>query len=142
MRTKVFIDSSFWIALIDKSDALHIQAANLINNPKWSNWIFFTSDSVLSECLTRLKKKINSKAAETFYRFIHQYQIKNILTVYHSDESIFKKAYAIFRSNPLSTFTFTDASNVAFMKTRKIHWLITFDQDFRKIKPKVKVLPS
>lgn len=142
MRTKVFIDSSFWIALIDNSDSLHTQAATMVNNPKWLNWNFFTSDSVLSECLTRLKKKINGKAAETFYRFIRRYQAKNILTVYHSGESVFKKAYAIFKSNPLSTFTFTDAHIIALMKTRKIHLLVTFDQDFRKTKPKVKVLPS
>ena len=131
MKSKVFIDSSFWIALIDNSDSLHTQATNLVNNPKWSNWNFFTSDSVLIECLTRLKKKINCRAAETFYRFILRYQLKNILTVYHSDESIFKKAYVIFKSNPLSTFTFTDAHIVALMKTRKTHLLITFKDIFQ-----------
>lgn len=142
MKTKVFIDSSFWIALVDKSDSSHTQAINLTKTDKWPKWEFFTSDYITNECLTRLKRKIGSKTAISFYKFIVKYKTRGILTILQLNENIFEKSYIIFKRNPLpKTFGFTDASTVALMKIHKINYLLTFDQDFQKIKPRIKILP-
>lgn len=141
MKTKIFVDSSFWIALFDESDSSHPKA-NKFSNEKPFRYLLFSSDYVLDECLTRLKKKTGAEDVFNFYESILKKKNKKTLTILQTTRRIFNRAYKIFKNNPtLKTFSFTDASIVALMKTHQIKGLLTFDQDFKKIRPNVQVLP-
>lgn len=141
-RTKLFVDSAFWIAFFDRSDSNHRKAKSLAQQNLNSYLPFSTSDYVLDECLTRIKRKVNTEASFLFYNLILEKIRRNSLNVLQTTKEVFDKAYKIFKNNPTSkSFSFTDASIVALMKVHQIRSLLTFDQDFKKIKPKVQVLP-
>ena len=142
MRTKIFVDSSFWIALVDKSDSSYQKAKKLLKKKEISQAILVTSDHILDECLTRIKRKVGAKFSFLFYKLILDGENQKILKILQTTKRIFKEAYRIFENNPLpKSFSFTDATTIALMKAHKIEALVTFDQDFKKIKPKIQVLP-
>lgn len=142
MKSKIFVDSSFWLALFNKEDALHKQALSFSQDKKFLQAALFTSDHVLDETLTRLKKKVNAKSAFLLFEALQRKIKEDRLTFLFTTHEIFNKAYKIFKNNPLpKSFSFTDATIVALVKAHKINTLLTFDEDFKKIKPKIHVLP-
>ena len=142
MKTKIFIDSSFWLAFFNQEDALHQKALSFSQNKKFSQSTLITADHVIDEVLTRLKKKVDAKAALLFYEILQRKIQEGSLVFLLTTQEILDRAYKIFKNNPSpKTFSFTDAIIVALIKTHKIKNLLTFDQDFKKIKPKIKVLP-
>lgn len=142
MRSKIFVDSSFWLAFFNEEDVLHKRAVSAFQNNKVSSASLFTSDYVVDETLTRLKRRLNPDIFFSFFkRFLNKLKNSKI-KLFLTDQDEFDKTCWVFRKNPLpKTFSFTDASIVAAMKIHKIGYLLTFDQDFQKIRPKVKILP-
>lgn len=142
IRTKIFIDSSFWLAFFNQEDALHQKALSFSQEKKFSLSILVTADYVIDETLTRLKKKVDAKAASLFYEALQRKIKEGGLTFFLTTQEVFDKAYEIFKKNPIpKSFSLTDAVVVAQMRAHKIGVLLTFDQDFKKIKPKTQVLP-
>lgn len=142
MKIKVFVDASFWIALVDTSDSSHKKAEAFLKRKGSLRLNFFTSDYVIDECLTRLKKKVGAKSAFSLYDVILKKKDEKTLTILQTTKEVFDRIYKIFKNNLTpKSFSFTDASIVALMKAHKIKNLLTFDSDFRKIKPKIQVLP-
>ena len=139
-KIKIFVDCSFWLAFANKEDILHQQSLSFAQNKRVSQAILFTSDHVVDETLTRLKKKVSARAAFLFYEALQRKMKENNLTLLLINQETFNKAYKIFKNNPIpKSFSFTDAGIVALMKAHKIKTVLTFDEDFKKIKPKIQV---
>lgn len=142
MKSKIFIDSSFWLAFINKEDALHQKSLLLSQNKRIAQAEFFTSDYVIDESLTRLKKKAGAKLAFLLFESLQKKIKEGSLTLLLTNKKFFNKAYKIFKNNPLpKSFSFTDATIVALMKAHRVNTLLTFDEDFKEIKPKSQILP-
>lgn len=140
IKNLIFVDSSFWIASAVKTDHFHKQAIELLTIPFQENNLFSTSDFVLDETLTRLKRKVGARAANKFYQLVQNKEKKRQLYVYRLTKTLFHKAYVIFNEHPtLKSFSFTDATIIAIMKKYNIDTLLTFDADFRKVG--IKILP-
>lgn len=142
MKTKLFVDSSFWLALFNEEDALHQKSVSFSQSKKFSRAVLFTSDYVIDETLTRLKKKVGAKEAFLLFESLQRKIKEDNLELIFTTRAVFNQAYKIFKNNPSPrSFSFTDASIVSIMKTHQIKSLLTFDQDFKEIRPKVQVLP-
>ena len=140
---RLFLDTSALVAMEDLDDANHKRAMEFREKIRSGDTIFrslMTSNYVVDETLTRLKKKVSARAAFLFYEALQRKMKENNLTLLLINQETFNKAYKIFKNNPIpKSFSFTDAGIVALMKAHKIKTVLTFDEDFKKIKPKIQV---
>lgn len=132
-----FIDASVWIALILKKDSLHQQAIELTRKILTFQNKIYTSDYILDESLTRIKRKDEGVTAKKFLNNLPALKT----TILYTNKSLFQKTIKIFNqhSKPKS-FSFTDAHIIASMKHNKIKNLLSFDQDLQKIAQKYKIV--
>lgn len=138
----MFVDSSFWLGFVNQEDSLYTKAVSFSQSEEFLQAILFTSNYVIDETLTRLKNKVGAKAAFSFFESLQRKIKQRNLTLLFAAEESFNRTYRIFKNNPSpKSFSFTDATIMALMRIHQIKNLLTFDQDFRKIKPKVKILP-
>jgi len=134
--SKYFIDASVWIAFIVEADSLHQKAQHLLKKTLNSNTQILTSDYVLDETLTRIKRKKDGQASKEFLSGIFDQKTQVIFT----SKILFKKTITFFNKHPQSkSFSFTDASILATMKHHKIKNLLTFDRDLQSIAKKHKI---
>ena len=142
MRTaKIFIDASVWIAFTVETDSLHVQAKNIFNDLlKQKSIQFYTSDYIIDETATRIKKKKDGSGAKLFLQQLMDVFKKRKIEIIFISKILFDKSVRIFNRYPEpNTFSFTDASIVSVMRHYKIKTLLTFDRDFKKLERKLKI---
>jgi predicted nucleic acid-binding protein len=130
----VFLDSGFFIALLNSRDQKHTEAKNILFRlKKKATETRITTDYVLDEVVTTLwgtthRKDIVQKA----YGLICETPAFITLKYFPKEEieSAWSKwiNYAEFPKHPLS---FTDCTILAYMEKQQIDSLITFDSEFK-----------
>ena len=130
---KYFLDTSFILALVLDSDSNHNKAVKLKHVLSEE---CFINNNVLNEVLTFIGRKINvSSAKELYYNLIDSFEVLNeysILNYTSENFKIFEK-YVGINSNK-SKLSFTDSSIILTMKEFNIPNLISFDNEFKKVK--------
>lgn len=124
---KIFLDSSFLIALINKKDSLHNKAleyVELIENNEC-----YISNLVINEVVTIIGNKINLEVAissfeliTSVFNVINEYDIKNFN--YNT-----MRIYETYNTK----LSFTDSSIILLMNKLNISDLICFDKEFKKV---------
>lgn len=129
---KIFLDTSFIIALIIDSDSNHekaIKLKHILNEECYIN------NNVLNELLTLFGRKLGIHSTkEVYYNLIDSFEILNEYSIsnYNSENfKIFEK-YVGKESNK-TKLSFTDSSIILTMKEFNITNLVSFDKDFQKI---------
>ena len=130
----VFLDSGFFIALLNKRDAKHSEAQDILIRLKEKSGGFrMTTDYVLSEVISALwgsthRKEIVKKA----YHLICK--TPKFVTLKHFPREQIESTWqtwinlAEYPKRPLS---FTDCSILIFMESQKIEYLVSFDSEFK-----------
>jgi predicted nucleic acid-binding protein len=91
---KQFVDTGAFIAITDKSDQYHSRAAAYFLKLLKLRHPLLTTNFVLDETYTRLKRKLGSKASITFGDEIRKSdQLETIIV----DRETERKAWAIFK---------------------------------------------
>ncbi|MCL4392796.1 PIN domain-containing protein [Patescibacteria group bacterium] len=126
---KSFIDSNVYISILNEEESTHIQSLELLNTLKSQKSELFTSNYIISECLTVLSKKFNHKTAVVFENDIYSGNTK-ILMPTREIEDI---ARTIFRKEINKDISYIDCTNIAFCIRYKLDQLITFDKELIKL---------
>jgi hypothetical protein len=123
---KVFIDTSAFCALTIPKD-IHNQRAKAIYKqlPK-AKTTFYTSDYVLDEVYTLLKKRGNHATAIKFMDSIS----KSNLIVLRVSENTEEAAKTIFRRNDDTRLSFTDCTSFALINEYNLDAVFAFDNHF------------
>lgn len=129
MENKVFIDSSIFVALLNKNDSLHKKAIEAIKNIKESGLEPITSNFVLNEVITVLSLRVSKKIALFFANFI--YLRDSILDVIKVDEKIENKAVDYLKNTKSKNISFCDCATLAILDLFQIKNIATFDKDFK-----------
>ena len=124
----VLIDSNVFIAYYNARDENHEKAKNIISDiisGKYGK--SFSSDYIFDEsttvCLMRTKSLEATKK-------LGEYLFNSEITLLRVTEIIFANAWKIFCGS--GKMSFTDCTNVSFLKTYGISHLATFDKEFKK----------
>lgn len=126
MKYRLFIDTSAFFAIMIKSDRNHKIAMEIFKKiPAYYNSI--TSEPVLSETLTLLKRKFGIHIAGEFGDIIIQSPNLDILYV---DAYIFNKGMEILKKYWDQDFSFTDCLSFALLKKENIDKVFGFDKHF------------
>ena len=129
---KYFLDSSFILALIIKTDENHEKAVELFDIIDQDCYI---NHNLLNEVLTLTGRKIDIFAAkELFYTLIDNFTLLNEYSIAEYNENtflIFEKY--IGENSKKAKFSFTDSSIILTMKEFGINKLVSFDKEFKRV---------
>lgn len=129
----VFIDSSAWISYNIINDSNHDQAATIFLSVRTKP--LFISFFIISEVITKVRKIVGQKEANTLYQQFKKLEKRERLTILSINRDIIEEAVELLQKHPTpNTFSLTDATNIILMQQYKIPTLFSFDRDFKKLK--------
>ena len=129
---KYFLDSSFILALIIKTDENYEKALELID---LFNEDCYINQNVLNEVLTLVGRKIDISAAkEVYYTLIDNFILLNEYSIgeYNGNNFAIFEKYAGINSKKTKV-SFTDSSIILTMKEFGIKNLVSFDKEFKRV---------
>jgi predicted nucleic acid-binding protein len=121
----IFIDSTFFIALVLKDDQWHEQALKLI--PQLDEADKLISEFIISETVTMVGSRSGGKAGKLVYEYIME-----SCNIHRQDKSAYDTVIKTYLKYD-GTLSFTDASTVEIMKFFNINEIASFDSDFDKV---------
>ena len=126
---KIFIDSDAFIALLNKNDALHLRAVEVLSKIENHQELeLYTAWDVIDEVATKTSYYISKKQAKDFLKYIES--IKTNI-VYPTPE-LSSLARQMFNSIKSKNVSMTDCMNCVIVKQLKIDYIFSFDKDYQK----------
>jgi predicted nucleic acid-binding protein len=127
MNKKIFIDTSAWYALADANDRNHASAKAFIYQALDIYDHFATSNCVIGETYTLMRRRLGYKEA---WEFIKSIKSSPRLEIIFINEEIERGAYKILRHFKDQDFSYVDGVSFAVMKDRKIKEAFAYDEHF------------
>ena len=125
--TRIFADTSYWIALFNPRDALHGRA--VIAARRCSHHPMVTSEMVLVEFLNGFSDRgprVRAAAAKA----VEALRNRPDLTVVPQTSDQFEKAFHRYKERPDKTWSITDCASFLIMEEEGIEAALTYDQHF------------
>lgn len=127
----ILLDTSFIVSFYNTKDQNHEKAKSVMDKLlKGSYGEFYITDYIFDECATVMLARLKDVEKTTFIGE----DIKNIVNILKIDENCFDESWKTFKNQKNTLLSFTDCSTLSVMVDRRIIYLATFDQDFKKIK--------
>jgi predicted nucleic acid-binding protein len=121
----IFVDSSFFVALVDRKDQWHPAAKAVL--PVLADETIIISDMIIAESVTIIGRRSGGKTGEQLY---HYFMDNCDLVI--MDEKILKGSMSVFLHYD-GTLSVADAASVFIMKKKNIDRILSFDTDFDKV---------
>ena len=123
---KIFVDSSFLIALVNENDSLHDKSLEYVDLIEKNDC--YISNLVINEVITVIGNKIDLETAlsafdliNDIFHVINEYEIKD----FNSNTMLIYEKHG-------TKLSFTDCSIIVDMHYHKIENLLSFDKEFKK----------
>lgn len=126
LRTSIFVDTSAFFALADRTDRFHNLA---IRSVEANECLLLTSNFVVFETITLIRMRLGHEPAVKFGRRLLNEAVTPIIRVTSADE---RKAWETFRRWHDKRFSFVDCTSFALMQRLGIQTAFAFDDDFRR----------
>lgn len=126
MRSATFIDTSYFLALVNSRDKYH-QIANRVAKEVLPP--FVTSDAVLFE--------LGNALAQPPRRALGMFALQQIssdvgIEIVHVDPDLFAQTIAFYNSRPDKGWGLTDCSSFVIMQERNLRDVLTADKHFEQ----------
>jgi predicted nucleic acid-binding protein len=121
----IFVDSSFFIALVDQKDQWHHLAKLLV--PKLTDETIIITDLIIVESVSIIGKRSGGKAGEKLFNYF----IDNCKVIKLDEKSLNGGMHEFLKYD--GTLSVSDAVSVFIMKKKEIERIISFDSDFDKV---------
>lgn len=127
MRSKVFLDTSFAIAIAIEKDEFHQRAIDLADEIEAGSTQIFTTQAVVLEIGNALSKLKYRQAAVVL---IQQLEFDRNTTIFSLTDKLYNEAFKLFRSRPDKEWGLVDCVSFVVMRERKITAALTADEHF------------
>ncbi|MCF8069453.1 MAG: PIN domain-containing protein [Desulfobacterales bacterium] len=121
----VYVDTSAFYALIDRSDKYHKSAKEIWEELLNYNVSLLTSNYIVSETMTLLQYRISYEAAKCWYK-----DILSVLDVYWVNKSDHQRAYVLWRSLGQRKNTMIDCLSFVTMHKHNTEKAFSFKRQF------------
>ncbi|MDT7603406.1 MAG: uncharacterized protein QOF61_1403 [Acidobacteriota bacterium] len=123
---RVFIDTSFVVALVNEKDQHHQRAAELAD--LFDGFPLITTDAVLLEVGNALARSFKYQASEIIEDFLTSDEVE----IMNLDATLFQTAFEMYRAHQDKAWGMTDCLSFIVMRERGIVDALTNDKDFRQ----------
>ncbi len=126
---RVFVDTSAFVAFIDKRDPKHGEALVAFSLVQERNIELVTTDFILDETITMvLSRAGHQKAVEVGEHIL----TSKALTLIWLDTNLKMKAWEYFKRYRDKRYSFTDCTSFVLMKEMRLRHYIAFDEHFKQ----------
>ncbi|HEV7669508.1 MAG TPA: PIN domain-containing protein [Thermoanaerobaculia bacterium] len=122
--TRLFVDTSFVIALINKRDRNHEQATRLA--AEYGSRRLLTTDAILLEIGNALARSFKPQAVEVIEHFLTSADVE----VVRLDAETFESAFDLYRSHRDKSWGLIDCHSFVVMRQAKVENALDFDVHF------------
>jgi uncharacterized protein len=123
---KVFVDTSFVVALVNEKDQHHRRAGELAD--LFDGYPLLTTDSVLLEIGNALARNFKAQASEIIEDFLTSDDIEIISL----DVDVRQRAFELYCTHKDKTWGLTDCVSFVVMRERGVVDALTADRDFQQ----------
>src|SRR4030042_1504729 len=123
----IFVDTSAWIALVDKDDSHHKEAASSYPSLLKNHRNLITSNLVIAETYIIILNELGHKPA---IDFLEKLKVSPRILKVYSNEDIETEGELILARYGDQDFSYTDAVSFVVMKRQKIKKAFSFDKHF------------
>jgi predicted nucleic acid-binding protein len=127
------VDTGAWIALANRDDGLHDEAAKHYAKLTADHATFITTSYVIAETATRLRYDISLELALAFRDTIRALEQKRRLHIVWVDRRLEALGWEVLARHADVELSLTDATAVAVARSRRIREVFGFDDDFRAV---------
>lgn len=124
MRIKIFVDTLFIVALINKRDQYHQIALNLAK--QYENYPLITTDAIFLESGNKLSANYRNEAVE----LIEQFLASDEIDVIRLTPELFDESLRLYKQYQDKSWGLVDYFSFVVMKQNKVNQALTFDQHF------------
>jgi predicted nucleic acid-binding protein len=125
--SRVFVDTSALLALLNPDDEMHSQARQAFQALRQREAALLTTSYVLVETYALVSRRFGLEAARTFRR-----DLAPLLDVEWIDASIHEEALDLLLGRSRRALSLVDATSFVVMRTRKIDEAFAFDRHFEE----------
>jgi len=129
MNKAVFVDTSAWIMLLNKSERLHEDAAGIYTE-KLKGVLLLTTNMVVGETYTWLRKKVGFAPAYDYLCAINRKATLGQVEILYPDRALEKEAANILERFKEHQFSYADAVSFAAMQKNGIKKAFAYDHHF------------
>jgi len=127
---RVFFDTSAYVALADTSDQFHADAVRLAERVIADRLPRVTTNYVLAEAHTLIRRKCGHTIAVRFGDGIRRDVAGGRLKIIYVDEVLDDAAWEIFKKYADQDFSFVDCTSFAWLRQHPDSEVFAFDEDF------------
>ncbi|MBW1861402.1 MAG: PIN domain-containing protein [Deltaproteobacteria bacterium] len=124
---RVFVDTSAFYALMDRSDNNYEKAAGVWASLLEKDLYLFTGNYVIVETMALLQSRLGFEAANLWYR-----DVLSLAEILWTDGAIHNLAYELWLSLGRHKLSFVDCVSFATMRHYKIEKVFGFDRHFEE----------
>lgn len=124
MSSKIFVDTLFVVALINRRDAYHTRASQVADLYEGQSLI--TTEAVLLEIGNALARNFKSQAIEVINDFLSSAEVELV----HLTPQIFDRGYALYKQYTDKEWGLIDCISFVVMRDAGVKSALTFDQHF------------
>jgi predicted nucleic acid-binding protein len=123
----LFVDTAGWMACADASDPAHEDARAARDSALEQGCVLVTTDYIVDETLTLIRKRLGLRAAETWWQ---QVESNSRLRWEWIGVPRAERARSLFFRQRDKDFSFTDCTSFVVMRKLKIRQALTTDAHF------------
>lgn len=118
----IFIDTSAFLAFIDRADINHTKSIKLFETLARQNFQIYTSNLVVFQTFSRLEKDLGVSLARDFLKTI----LEGNIHILHPGESDLISAYRFLKLNPERQTSLMEVVNTHLMDKSRVLTVLTF----------------
>ena len=129
MRPIVFVDTSAWLALVNRSDSFHFKAKDTRDNLLKDKAKCFVTDFVIVEianCLSRVPFRSSA------IKLISSIKTSGDIELVRIEQEIFDEAWNLYCSHQDKEWSFTDCTSIVVMNRSGISEAFSTDHHFEQ----------
>lgn len=126
---RIFVDTGAWASIAMKGDKHHEEAVQLLHDFQKDSISLITSDYILDEVLTLVRKRSTHEKAKRMGQTILK---SPVIRLERINETVWESAWKIFQRYNDKIWSFTDCTSFALMDQLNISRAFTFDSDFEQ----------
>lgn len=129
MNKTVFVDTSGWLAVVNKADKLHAPALRIKRALMESKAMLITTDFIVIETANSLSRPPLRKLAVELINFIRE---SGEVVIERANQHIVDSAWDLFKTRADKEWSLTDCASFVVMKKSGIQEAFTNDHHFEQ----------